>query len=257
MNCSQCAARHEHLSNTDPTHLIPSLCEQFYHLGWVTGTGGSISIRERHNEKTGQDLVYITPSGVHKERILSNDLYCTTASDESNIISCPAPELGYRMSQCTPLFYNAYQLRDAGAVIHTHSVNAVMATMLFEQKGIHEFRITHQEMIKGIKIGNGPAYHKYFDTLVVPIIENTPNERDLKASMQQAMEKYPHTNAVLVRRHGIYVWGSSWQEAKSMCECYDYLLGVAVEMMKGGMDPAAVPAASPYKDEMQVFGPLE
>jgi methylthioribulose-1-phosphate dehydratase len=35
------------LSN-DPQHpanLIPELCRLFYQLGWVTGTGGGISIR--------------------------------------------------------------------------------------------------------------------------------------------------------------------------------------------------------------------
>lgn len=40
----------------------------------------------------------------------------------------------------------AYQLRDAGAVIHSHSVNAVLATMLTE--GASEFHITQLEMIK-------------------------------------------------------------------------------------------------------------
>lgn len=31
----------------DPLVLIPELCKQFYHLGWVTGTGGGISIRQK------------------------------------------------------------------------------------------------------------------------------------------------------------------------------------------------------------------
>ena len=39
---------------------------------------------------------------------------------------------------------------DAGAVIHTHSKHAVMATLFYPGT---EFRITHQEMIKGIKKG--------------------------------------------------------------------------------------------------------
>jgi methylthioribulose-1-phosphate dehydratase len=29
-----------------PANLIPELCSQFYHLGWVTGTGGGMSIKE-------------------------------------------------------------------------------------------------------------------------------------------------------------------------------------------------------------------
>lgn len=39
-------------------------------------------------------------------------------------------------------------MRNAGAVIHTHSQHAVMVTLLYQK----DFRITHQEMIKGIKV---------------------------------------------------------------------------------------------------------
>jgi methylthioribulose-1-phosphate dehydratase len=29
-----------------PAALIPALCQNFYKLGWVTGTGGGISLRD-------------------------------------------------------------------------------------------------------------------------------------------------------------------------------------------------------------------
>ena len=65
-------------------------------------------------------------------------------------------------------------------------------------------------MIKGVRIkGTGPAL-SYLDTLVVPIIENTPNEEDLKDSMAEAMVEHPDAPAVLVRRHGVYVWGKCY-----------------------------------------------
>lgn len=81
------------------------------------------------------------------------------------------------------------------------------------------------------------------------------------------MEAYPETNAVLVRRHGVYVWGGNgyvpdwkrllkqelnpftcvenWEKAKTMTECYDYLFEIAVKMKSIGLDPAAKPANEP------------
>ncbi|EAL64921.1 class II aldolase/adducin, N-terminal domain-containing protein [Dictyostelium discoideum AX4] len=224
------------MSNFDSEHprvLIPELCKLFYGNGWVTGTGGGISIK-RDKE------IYIAASGVQKERILGEDIF--VMDENENEISTPPTEKKLKASQCTPLFFNAYKYRDAGAVIHTHSQHAVMVTLLYQT----EFIITHQEMIKGILSGHGEnaKYLQYFDRLVIPIIENTPHERDLKERMHKAMEKYPNANAVLVRRHGVYVWGPDWVKAKTMCECFDYLFEIAIKMKQMGLDPTEVPHAN-------------
>ena len=55
------------------------------------------------------------------------------------------------------------------------------------------------------------------------------------------MKDYPESSAILVRRHGIYVWGKTWESAKSQCECYDYLFDIAVRMKMVGIDPSAIP----------------
>lgn len=211
-----------------PRKLIPELCHQFYHLGWVTGTGGGISIKEG-------DKIYIAPSGVQKERMKSDDLFVQTINDED--LELPPPEKNLKKSQCTPLFMLAYRERGAGAVIHTYSPHAVRCTLLYDK----EFVITHQEMIKGIKDAKLGRYLRYDEKLVVPIIENTPFEKDLAGSLGEAIRQYPGTSAVLVRRHGVYVWGDTWQQAKTMTECYDYLFEMAVEMKKLGLDPAFNP----------------
>lgn len=63
-------------------------------------------------------------------------------------------------------------------------------------------------MIKGVRVGGTGRTLSFMDTLEVPIIENTPNEEDLKDGMAQAMIQHPDAAGVLVRRHGVYVWGS-------------------------------------------------
>ena len=57
--------------------------------------------------------------------------------------------------------------------------------------------------------------HGYYDTCCIPIIENTARECELTASLREAILKYPGTQAVLVRRHGVYVWGNDWIQAKT------------------------------------------
>ena len=55
-------------------------------------------------------------------------------------------------------------------------------------------------MIKGVRLGGMNAALSYPDTLEVPIIDNTPHERDLKDSMAEAMKKHPNAAGVLVRQ---------------------------------------------------------
>ncbi|CAK7894917.1 methylthioribulose-1-phosphate dehydratase [[Candida] anglica] len=238
----------EHISS-DPHHpanLICELCRLFYDNNWVTGTGGGISIRD--TKGPNPNLVYIAPSGIQKERLQPWEMFVAELPDEKLIRtpnSCP-PELTksykYKPSACTPLFMSCYTLRDAGACIHTHSQAAVMCTLLWGDKV--EFEISHIEQIKALpKLAVNESTGKiekvgsmqFYDTLVIPIIENTPHEEDLTDSLQEAIKKYPGTTAVLVRRHGIYVWGEDVWKAKVYNEAIDYLLELAVKMKQSGI----------------------
>ena len=201
-------------------------------------------------KKKKSDKVYIAPSGVQKERIEPAHIFVLpfpSPGGGGNRVFLRRPSLDLRESACTPLFWNAFDLRGAGSCIHTHSQNAVMVTLLTPG---NMFRISHQvrdffspfslsllktnclffgrryskkllyavrivcpseprQMIKGVRRGGMNAALSYLDTLEVPIIENTPNEEDLKDSMADTMKRHPDAAGVLVRRHGIYVWGEA------------------------------------------------
>lgn len=160
--------------------------------------------------------------------------------DRNVVVPPKTPKL--RQSACTPLWYVVYQERpSATCVIHTHSMNAQMATLLDPTETSDCLRVTHLEMLKGV--GN----HAYDDLLEIPIIDNRPSEDQLATQLRKAIRKYPKTNAVLVRRHGLYCWGDSWEQAKTQCESFDYLFQSAIEMKKLGIDPGLKPKTGTYR----------
>lgn len=73
-------------------------------------------------------------------------------------------------SACTPLFMTAFTKRGAQACIHTHSQAAVLCT-LFTKKSY--WSISNIEQIKAIPKPSMKGYMGFFDTLTIPIIENT------------------------------------------------------------------------------------
>ncbi|KAI0858382.1 methylthioribulose-1-phosphate dehydratase [Xylaria cubensis] len=254
MSAQQEPENNHHLVKSEdqdhPANLIPSLCAKFWNLGWVTGTGGGCSIRDG-------DLVYIAPSGVQKELMKAEDLYVLSLQqqqpDLKNRTYVRSPPHG-RPSQCTPLFLAAFTRRGAGCCIHTHSQWAVLVTLLLETQGASKlFEINNIEQIKGF----GRGFQKsgnlgYHDTLRIPVIENTAHEEDLTEFLEEAMDKHPDTYAVLVRRHGVYVWGDNVHKAKTMCESLDYLFQLAVQMKHLGIPwlsdiPETLPSAKAVK----------
>lgn len=217
--------------------LVCELCREMYALGWASGTGGGISIRDEAG-------IWMAPSGVQKERIEPEDVFLLDADalDEARVLKA-ASDPNKRISECTPLFFNAYRERGAGAVLHSHSIWAVMAARLASPRGeAGVFETQGLEMQKGLR-GKG-----CFETIRVPIIPNTAREAELRDSMAEAMATHPDVDAVLVAGHGVYVWGDSWVRAKTQAECYDYLFRASVEAHRLGLPLVPPPAESDAHD---------
>ncbi|KAI9806872.1 MAG: Methylthioribulose-1-phosphate dehydratase [Piccolia ochrophora] len=214
----------ELVHSDDPNHpvnLIPELCRKFYTLGWVTGTGGGLSIRDKSASpyhvlkastnllRSQRNVIFIAPSGVQKELLHRTHLFILDYTTRKYLRHAP----NLKPSACTPLFLQAFD-RGAGCCIHTHSHWAVLVTLLVEKdrsrddpdrsRDDHCFEISSIEQIKGIPRGRGKeGYMEYADRLRVPIIKNTAREEDLTSSLSEAMDRYPDTYAVLVQRHGV------------------------------------------------------
>lgn len=228
------------LEKPDYKKLICETCEHLYKLGWVSGTGGGISIRDG-------ELALIAPSGVEKEKIRSKDIF---EIDLNGKVINPAENSNLKISACTPLFLEIYKKRNAGAVIHSHSINAFLASKIASKQfncnsvecmnlkkflgeknnvAVAEIIVSQIEMLKGIK---GQEYESEHH---IPVIANTAHEEDLTDSLSAALDEYPEAYAVVVQNHGIYVWGDNPSQAKTHAECYDYLLEAYVRLFELGL----------------------
>ncbi len=204
-------------ASRDLAELVCELCRQFYGLGWVSGTGGGISI-------AGPDGIYMAPSAVQKERIRPSDVFVLDADVRGacKVVRAPA-DATLKISECQPLFFNAYRERDAGACLHSHSLWPVLAARVQVPSGRGVLSLSGYEMLKGLR---GKSNR---DEVRIPVIPNTAREAELTESMAIAMREHPDVDAVIVAGHGIYVWGRSWIEAKTQAECLDWLARAVVE----------------------------
>ncbi len=196
---------------------ICALCSHFYKLGWASGTGGGISIRSG-------ETIWMAPSGVEKEKLAPADLF--TVDRDGQVLTHPASDLS--LTACAPLFLAAYRHRDAGAVLHSHSLEVILAAALVPPGESLDF--TRLEMVKGLEGG------AYFGTSTLPVIDNTALEHQLEERLEQAILDHAQASAVVVRNHGIYVWGRDVTQAKTQAECIDWLCSAKVRMHAAGID---------------------
>ncbi|GMH52855.1 hypothetical protein TrST_g3846 [Triparma strigata] len=211
--------RRSSIENEPDKQRICDLMESFHNLGWCSGSGGGCSTR---SSLTGSRNILVAPSGVQKEMMSVDDIIILDST--SNVIeNCN----DLKPSACLSIFNEIYlNSSSCSAIIHSHSSVFVKLTNLFLGA---EFKCQYFEMIKGV---NG---HENDEVLVIPIIDNTRTEEELASSVAACVKIYPRSPAVLVRNHGIYVWGKSWSNAKVHAECIDYLATVCLDMERTGL----------------------
>jgi methylthioribulose 1-phosphate dehydratase/enolase-phosphatase E1 len=88
--------------------LVAELCASFYRLGWVSGTGGGLSMRAGSK---GESVV-MAPSGVQKERMTADDMFVLKTAD-GEVVETPRSSTAARplkLSECAPLFMSVSSL---------------------------------------------------------------------------------------------------------------------------------------------------
>jgi methylthioribulose-1-phosphate dehydratase len=194
--------------------LLCRLLRLFYDKGWVTGTGGGICAAN------GPKTILMAPTGVHKEEVMPSDLFIVDRT--SGAVVRPPRNRSLTVSECNPIFCTVINRRGAGSVMHSHALSSVLAADL--AGGRDDLIIEGLEMLKGIRGVTNQSKH------AVPVIHNTPRERELLDQIRLVLENPIFSDAfcILVRNHGAYIWGADLWEAKRHAEIYHFLFEAVV-----------------------------
>ena len=196
--------------------LLVDLLRQFHGRGWVSGTGGGIC------GPSDDGGLLLAPTGVHKELIRPDEFFTVDPSDGHVVRSPERTDL--RPSECNAIFCLTHRSRGAWSVVHSHGLSTVLAADLAVDAGADHIAIRDLEMLKGIPDVTNTDVH------LVPVIQNTPRERELVDQLDTvfADPRFAAAHAVLVRDHGAYIWGDDVMDAKRHTEVYHFLFEATV-----------------------------
>lgn len=170
---------------------------------WFMGTSGNLAIKV-----ADEPLEFlVTASGKDKKKRTAEDFLLVDANGQ------PAAETLLKPSAETLLHCAIYGKTKAGCSLHVHTVANNVISELYGDAGKIDFQ--GQELIKAFGLWEEDA------VLTIPII---PNHADIPA-LAAAFEPYitADKGAVLIRNHGITVWGKDGFEAKKLLEASEFL----------------------------------
>jgi methylthioribulose-1-phosphate dehydratase len=190
------------------TKQLADCGREFYSRNWVLGTSGNFSaLIEKKPLK-----VCITASGNDKGSLDSSHfLEIDENAEVLKGIGKPSAE--------TLLHLTIYNQRNAGSILHTHSVWGTILCDKYATNGFLE--IEGFEMLKGLA---GVTTHLHTEKL--PIVENSQDYDSLAKIVENILIENPNCHGVYLRRHGLYTWGESIAEAKRHIEIFEFLFEV-------------------------------
>jgi methylthioribulose-1-phosphate dehydratase len=177
---------------------------------WFFGTSGNLSIRVTESPTT----FLVTASGKDKRKRTNEDFLLV---DQNGF---PAEKTVLKPSAETVLHTAIYEKTKAGCVLHVHTVDNNVVSELYGDQGKVVF--TKQEIIKALGLWEEDA------KVEIPIIPNFADLQKLGDVFKKHIKE--DTGAVLIRNHGITVWGKTSFEAKRHLEAYEFLCSYLLKL---------------------------
>ncbi len=190
---------------------IAALSADLHGRGWVPATSGNFSTRLANGD------IAITASGKDKARLRPSDVIGLSPAGRPRGTGTPSAETGLHLQ-----LYDRDP--DIGAVLHTHSLNAVRASMIAGD----EIGLSGLELLKVF-----PGIKSHEAELRLPVFDNDQDIPALAARVEGFMRSRGQGHAYLIRGHGLYTWAADLQACLMHLEALEYLLGYHLANQNG------------------------
>jgi methylthioribulose-1-phosphate dehydratase len=195
------------MSFADLASQLAEIAHQCYARGWVLGTSGNFSAVVSRDPLR----LAITTSGVDKGTLTAREI--VEIDDRAKSVTGSG-----RPSAEASLHVAITKVREAGAVLHTHSIWSTILSDAATQDGL---AIDGYEMLKGL---DGVATHEHREWL--PVLDNTQDWAAAVPRVEAMLTEQPKAHGFLIRGHGLYTWGRDLAEAKRHMETLEFLFEV-------------------------------
>jgi methylthioribulose-1-phosphate dehydratase len=179
---------------------------------WFMGTSGNLAIKVSENPL--QFLV--TASGKDKRKRTEEDFLLVDEYGRA------VDEIHLKPSAETLLHVEIYQKTNAGCSLHVHTIDNNVISEIYGDNG--EVTFKGQELIKAFDMWEEDA------VLAIPIIRNYAHIPTLANKFSEHVKG--DSGAVLIRNHGITVWGRTAFEAKKILEASEFLFRYQLRLLE-------------------------
>lgn len=205
----------------DAAEKLAQLGRDCYARNWVLGTSGNFSIVLGRQPLR----LAITPTGVDKGNLPPAQIL--VINSDAEVLSG-----GGRPSAEVALHLLLVRARNAGAVLHTHSIWSTFLSDRHVSNG--SLALEGFEMLKGLR---GVQTHQHRELL--PIVANRQDIAALADEVELLLQRHPAAHGFLIQRHGLYTWGDDFEEARRHLEVLEFLLEVVGRGRTDGNDAPA------------------
>lgn len=187
--------------------------------GHNPATSGNYSLRSKINS----EIALVSESGIDKSKFTEENFLPLNYNSRQILES--HTNTGRKSSDETDIHLSIYQITRANCVLHSHMLDSLLFADLFPDK---EFAtIKNLELLKGF---NGIQTHEL--EIHIPIFNNTQDIKNLAEKIKPAILSQPNSFGLLLRGHGVYVWGESVEEAKRHLEVFEYIFKYYLNSIK-------------------------